>query len=64
MADHDTQPAPASLATGDDLAALHRELAANAPLADAASGLAGEPADRNVELRIRPPFPPHRLAGE
>ena len=67
MADHDTPsapPAPASLATGDDLAALHRELAANAPLADAGSGLAGEPGDRNVELRIRPPFPLHRLAGE
>ena len=64
MADHDTPPAPASLATGDDLAALHRELAANAPLAGAASGLAGEPGDRNVELRLRPPFPLHRLAGE
>ena len=64
MADHDTPPAPASLATGNDLAALHRELAANAPLADAASGLAGEPGDRNVELRIRPPFPLRRLAGE
>ena len=64
MADHDTPPAPASLATGDGLAALHRELAANAPLADAGSGLAGEPGDRNVELRIRPPFPLHRVAGE
>jgi len=64
MADHDTPPAPASLATGDDLAALHRELAANAPLADAGSGLAGEPGDRNVELRVRPPFPLRRLAGE
>jgi len=64
MADHDTPPAPASLATGDGLAALHRELAANAPLADAGSGLAGEPGDRNVELRIRPPFPLRRLTGE
>ncbi len=38
--------------------------AANAPLADAGSGLAGEPGDRNVELRIRPPFPLRRLTGE
>jgi hypothetical protein len=44
--------------------ALHRELAANAPLADTGSGLAGEPGDRNVLLRIRPPFPLRRLAGE
>jgi metallophosphoesterase (TIGR03767 family) len=63
MADHDTPLAPSSLATGADLAALHRELAANVPLGGAASALAGVPADRNVELRLRPPFPLHRLAG-
>jgi metallophosphoesterase (TIGR03767 family) len=64
MVDHDTPLAPASLDTGADLAALHRELAANAPLAGAGSGLEGAPPDRNVELRLRPPFPLDRLAGE
>jgi hypothetical protein len=64
MVDHDTPPAPSSLETSDDLAALHRELAANAPLAGAGSHLAGVPSDRNVELRVRPPFPLGRLAGE
>jgi hypothetical protein len=64
MLDHDTPLAPSSLGTGDDLAALHRELAANAPLDGHGSGLAGAPPDRNVELRLRPPFPLRRLAGE
>jgi hypothetical protein len=64
LADHDTPPAPASLKTGGDPAALHRELAANCPLAAAGSDLAGAPADRNVELRLRPLFPLRRLAGE
>ena len=64
MVDHDTPPVPASLETGDDLAALHRELAANAPLAGAGSAMAGAPPDRNVELRLRLPFPLSRLAGE
>jgi len=64
MVDHDTPPAPASLETSGDLAALHRELAANSPLAGAGSDLAGAPPDRNVELRLRPPFPLRRLAGE
>jgi metallophosphoesterase (TIGR03767 family) len=63
MADHDTPPVPATLDTGDGLASLHRELAANVPLGGADSFRAGLPADRNVELRIRPPFPLGQLAG-
>ena len=47
----------AALETRDDLASLHRELAANVPFRGARSGAAGTPADRNVELRIAPPFP-------
>jgi hypothetical protein len=64
MVDHDTPLAPASLETSDDLAALHRELALNVPLAGAGPDLAGAPPDRNVDLRLSPPFPLHRLAGE
>lgn len=56
MVDHDTPPVPASRpATTDDLASLHRELAANIPWATAT--LAGDASDRNVELRVIPPFP-------
>ncbi|MBI4941161.1 MAG: TIGR03767 family metallophosphoesterase [Actinobacteria bacterium] len=40
-----------------DLAALHRELAANVPWAGLDSPLAGTVADRNVVLPIRAPFP-------
>jgi hypothetical protein len=61
MVDHDSPPAPASLDTGDGLASLHRELAANVPFRGAASAAAGTPADRNVELRVTPPFPLSRL---
>ena len=63
MVDHDSPLAPSSLETSDDLAALHRELAANVPLGGAGSARAGAPLDRNVELLIRPPFPLRRLAG-
>ncbi|HUZ35786.1 MAG TPA: TIGR03767 family metallophosphoesterase [Streptosporangiaceae bacterium] len=63
MADHDSPLGPASLETGADLAALHRELAANVPFGGAGSGLAGATLDRNVELRLRPPFPLGRLAS-
>jgi hypothetical protein len=63
MVDHDTPPGPRSLDTGDDLAALHRELAANMPMIGADSGRAGVPADRNTELRLTPPFPLDRLAA-
>jgi hypothetical protein len=63
MVDHDTPVAPESLETTDDLAALHRELAANVPYGGAGSGLSGAIADRNVELRLMPPFPLDRLAA-
>ncbi|MGE5132309.1 MAG: TIGR03767 family metallophosphoesterase [Gemmatimonadota bacterium] len=61
MLDHDTPLAPRSLDTSDDLAALHRELAANAPTGGHGSALAGTAADRNVELLLTPPFPLERL---
>ena len=61
MVDHDTPLGPASLDTTDDLAALHRELAANFPLA--ISVMAGDADDRNTELRVIPPFPLKRLPG-
>ena len=61
MVDHDTPPARRVAAGHDDLAALHRELAANMPWD--VSALAGAAADRNTELRVRPPFPLKRLAG-
>ena len=61
MVDHDTPTAAVSLETTDDLAALHRELAANVPWG--AAILSGAPRDRNVELRVMPPFPLGRLSG-
>jgi hypothetical protein len=61
MVDHDTPLAPTSLENTDDLAALHRELAANVPWD--ISALAGRASDRNVELRLIPPFPLGRLPG-
>ena len=62
MVDHDTPPAPRSLQAGDDLAALHRELAANMPVIGADSERSGTAADRNAELRIPAPFPLSRAA--
>jgi metallophosphoesterase (TIGR03767 family) len=41
---------------GSELAALHRELAGNAPAAGFDSGKAGTPLDRNVILLARAPF--------
>jgi metallophosphoesterase (TIGR03767 family) len=61
MVDHDTPLRPVSLETTDDLAALHRELAANVPWA--VSVMAGAVSDRNTELRVIPPFPVKRLPG-
>jgi hypothetical protein len=55
-----TRPAPGP-ETSDDLAALHRELAANVPWD--ITVMAGAAADRNVELRVAPPFPLKRLPG-
>ncbi len=57
MVDHDTPAVPASLETGDGLASLHRELAANVPYRGTHSGMAGAAGDRNVELRVVPRFP-------
>ena len=65
MVDHHTPVAPlAPVATefsGDDLAALHRELAANIPFDGAHPGGSGAVTDRNVQLLITPPFPLSRL---
>ena len=71
MVDHDTplgprMPASMSLATAaqfspGDLAALHRELAANIPFGGEHPGRTGAVTDRNVELLISPPFPLDRL---
>jgi metallophosphoesterase (TIGR03767 family) len=72
MIDHDTpvSPVPPDAAaayrsprTGDELAALHRELAANMPVIGADSQRSGVPADRNAELRITPPFPLARVVA-
>jgi metallophosphoesterase (TIGR03767 family) len=46
---------------GSEIAALHRELAGNAPAAGFATGRAGDPIDRNVILPLRAPFPLSRL---
>jgi hypothetical protein len=62
MVDHDSPLAARSLDRAADLAALHRELAANVPVIGAAGSRgAGLPSDRNVELRIPAPFPLSRL---
>jgi hypothetical protein len=64
MVDHDSPLAPRSLDSAADLAALHRELAANVPVIGAVGSRGpGLPSDRNVELRIRPSFPLSRLPG-
>jgi metallophosphoesterase (TIGR03767 family) len=61
MVDHDSPLGPGHLQSADELAALHRELAANIPWDTGA--MAGEAGDRNTELRISPPFPLSRLPG-
>jgi hypothetical protein len=62
MVDHDTPAVPsARLDTSDDLAALHRELAANVPWD--VTVMAGTGQDRNAELRVAPLFPLKRLPG-
>jgi metallophosphoesterase (TIGR03767 family) len=60
MVDHDST-IEAGSSEPSDLAALHRELAANVPYAGFASGRAGSPLDRNVILPLRAPFPLARL---
>jgi metallophosphoesterase (TIGR03767 family) len=61
MVDHDTPVAPRSLETSDDLASLHRELAANMPFIGAGSVRSGLATDRNTDLRMWPPFPLERI---
>jgi hypothetical protein len=68
MVDHDTPLGPRvladmALASVDDLAALHRELAANIPFGGEHPGRTGTATDRNVELLVSPPFALDRLAG-
>jgi len=63
MIDHDTPVTPGALETSDDLASLHRELAANVPFGGAGSDLPGVAADRNVELRLAAPFPLDRVSA-
>jgi metallophosphoesterase (TIGR03767 family) len=60
MLDHDTPMSPRSLSDAADLAALHRELAANMPFMGMDSTRPGTHADRNVELRLAAPFPLRR----
>jgi metallophosphoesterase (TIGR03767 family) len=57
MIDHDSPLAAQSLDRDEDLAALHRELAANMPFAGAHTARPGTPGDRNVELLLAEPFP-------
>jgi metallophosphoesterase (TIGR03767 family) len=61
MLDHDTPALVTDTQTSAEIASLHRELAANVPFAGAGSGRAGTAADRNVDLRVRAPFPLDRL---
>ena len=61
MVDHDSPLAPGSLQTIDDLAALHRELAANMPVIGADSTRSGLTGDRNADLRLPAPFPLGRV---
>lgn len=50
-------PTPAGDFEPDELAALHRELAANVPGAGFGSALEGRPADRSFVIRMPAPFP-------
>jgi hypothetical protein len=55
MVDHDGPPDPARAVEPAELAALHRELAGNVPIAGFDSGREGTPLDRNVILTVRRP---------
>ncbi|MDQ6688160.1 MAG: TIGR03767 family metallophosphoesterase [Actinomycetota bacterium] len=59
MADHDgiVRPDPALPWDGRWLSGLHRELAGNEPWHGFDSGRRGRVEDRNVDLRLRAPFP-------
>jgi 3',5'-cyclic AMP phosphodiesterase CpdA len=56
MIDHDGALDPGGAMTSTELAGLHRELAANDPLAGSLSARAGTAADRNVILALPAPF--------
>jgi hypothetical protein len=58
MVDHDGPADPAGAIEPDQLAALHRELAGNVPIAGFDSGRDGTSLDRNVILPVR--WPPQR----
>jgi hypothetical protein len=53
MVDHDGPADPEGAVEPEQMAALHRELAANVPIAGFDSGRAGSPLDRNVILPVR-----------
>jgi hypothetical protein len=53
MVDHDGPTDPAGAVEPEQLAALHRELAGNVPIAGFDSGRDGTPLDRNVILPVR-----------
>ena len=53
MVDHDGPPDPGGAVEPAELAALHRELAGNVPIAGFESGREGTPLDRNVILPVR-----------
>jgi metallophosphoesterase (TIGR03767 family) len=53
MVDHDGPADPGDAVEPEHLAALHRELAGNVPIAGFDSGRAGTPLDRNVILPVR-----------
>jgi hypothetical protein len=59
------QSAPATMTAWSSCSrtSLHRELAANVPFLGADSGRAGAVTDRNVELRMVPPFPLDRAGA-
>lgn len=57
MLDADVPVDPDEAAGVSRLASLHRELAANDPYGGMAWELGGSPADRNVALALRAPFP-------
>jgi hypothetical protein len=56
MVDHDSPLDPGPALTRPELAALHRELAANIPMPGYGARLAGTPRDRNVILPLAAPF--------
>ena len=57
MIDHDGLADPGTAVTPPELAGLHRQLAANDPLAGMGTPRAGSKADRNVVLTLPAPFP-------